>query len=142
MKTTRLPARQRRARKTLRGRRALFTKSSVNGSTAQRGGAASEGIDRSCTTWTCCSVLPPMKDLFESEKFESEKFVFRVAGVFTGVCVADQRLFSQPDTPDDCGSGSNRSPDLTHLETQTTRPHDPTRYPLRKLTRPQRADLC
>ena len=35
----------------------------------------------------CCSVLPPMKDLFESEKFESEKFVFRVAGVFTGVCV-------------------------------------------------------
>ena len=47
-------------------------------------------------------MLPPIKDLFESEKFESEKFVFRVAGVFTGVCVAEQRLFNQPDTPDDC----------------------------------------
>ena len=41
-------------------------------------------------------MLPPMKGLFESEKFESEKFAFRVAGVFTGVCVEDNACSTNP----------------------------------------------
>ena len=63
----------------------------------------------------CCSVLPPMKDLFESEKFESEKFVFRVAGVFTGVCVEEQRLFNQPDTHHERPSSEARAPSIASL---------------------------